>query len=131
MTRRWSALLVDAIDPVLTGTPFQAGQGGGAGPGASVIWCGAYDEVVATYPQLDRPGVEPEDGWCYDLTAVIDAEGRLSEVRLEVDDLPTLLAAAGRHDDAATAAALPGSPAEQAVPTLANLLARLLSLPED
>jgi hypothetical protein len=52
MVRRWSQLLVQAIDPVLADSPFQAGQTGEPStddgcdwmrPGTLVIWCGDYD----------------------------------------------------------------------------------------
>jgi hypothetical protein len=135
MARRWSRLLVDAIDPVLVGSPFQPGQTGEPAtdeepgwtprPGASVIWCGPYDEVVATFPHLDRPDVEPEPIWCYDLTVEIDGAGRLSDVSLEFEPLPTAFLSMGRVDDARAAAALLGRPAADVVPELVTLLARI------
>jgi len=135
MARRWSRLLVEAIDPILADSPFQAGQTGepptddipAPRRGASVIWCGAYDEVVAAYPHLAQPGVQPEKGWCFDMTIEIDGDGRLAEVRLEHGDLPEALAAMGGTEDAFAAARLLGRPAEAAVPELAVLLARLFT----
>lgn len=138
MARQWSRLLVDTIDPVLAASPFQAGQTGepptddfpGWQPpsGATVIWCGPYDEVIQAFPHLASPGVEPEENWCFDLTIEIDGDGRLLEVRLEHGDLPQAFAAIGRTDDAFAADALVGRPAEEAVPELAALLARLFAL---
>lgn len=136
MARRWSQLLVETIDPVLAGTPFQPGQTGespleepsgpASRPGASVIWCGAYDEVVEAYPHLARPDVEPEENWCFDLTVEIDGNGRLAEVGLEHGDLAEAFSAMGRSAEASASAGLLGRPAEVAVPELAVLLARLL-----
>ena len=137
MARRWSRLLVDAIDPVLADSPFQAGQTGEPRtddfpgrtprPGASVTWCGPYDEVITAYPHLACPGVEPHENGCFDLTIEIDGDGLLSDVRLEHGDLPAVFAAMGRTDDASAAGDLVGRPAEAAVPELAALLARLFT----
>jgi hypothetical protein len=137
MARRWSTLLVETIDPVLAGTPFQAGQTGEPPTddlpspalrlGASVIWCGGYDEVIAAYPHLARPGVQPEENWCFDLMVEIDGGGRLVEVQLEHGDLTEAFAAMGRTVEASASAELLGRPAEVAVPELAALLARLFA----
>ena len=141
MARRWSTLLVEAIDPVLARSPFLPGQTGErpAGdspgldlrPGASVIWCGQYDQVIATFPHLARLGVQPEETWCFDLTVEIDGEGRLAEVRLEHGDLNEAFAALERPEQAAASAQLLGQPAEVAVPELAELLADLLPPPTE
>lgn len=140
MARRWSRILVEAIDPVVAGSPFQAGQGGewssndspGPGPrsGASVVWCGGYDEVIEAYPHLARPGVEAEENWCFDLTVDIGGGGRLLDVRLEHGDLVAAFVAMGRTDDASAASALLGRPADAAVPELAALLSRLFTASE-
>jgi hypothetical protein len=140
MAERWSRLLVEAIDPVLADSPFQAGQTGEPPadatpdwwtprPGASVIWCGGYDEVVRAYPHLDDPQVDAEEYWCFDVTVEIDGDGRLAEVRLENGELPEAFAAMGRTQEASAAAALIGRPAEDAVPRLAALLGRLFAAP--
>ena len=140
MAPRWTRPLVEAIDPVMAGGPFQAGQGGewssndspGPGPrsGASVVWCGGYDEVNEAYPHLAHSGAEAEENWCFDLTVDIDDDGRLVDVRLEHGDLVAAFAAMGRADDASAAAALLGRPADEAVPELATLLTRLLTASE-
>ena len=137
MPTRWSTLLVDTIDPVLAGSPFQPGQTGEPddespgctpGPGASVIWCGPYDEVVSAFPHLADSSVEPRDGWCFDLTIEIDGAGRLSGVELEHGDLVETFRALGRSEAATAADALIGRPAETAVPELATLLSRLFTM---
>lgn len=134
MTRRWSQLLVDAIDPVLAESPFQAGQtgepptddvAGWTRPGASVIWCGGYEDVIEAHPHLACPEFEAEEDGCFDVTVNIDDGGHLSTVWLEHWDLPEVLESMGRTGDAAAAVALVGRPAEEAVPELAALLARL------
>ena len=140
MSERWSRLLVRTIDPVLADSPFQPGQTGEPPadaapdwwtpqPGASVIWCGGYDEVVRAYPHLDHPYVTPEEHRCFDVTVEIDSDGRLAEVRLENGQLPEAFAAMGRQDDASAAAGLIGRPAEATVPELAALLGRLFTSP--
>jgi hypothetical protein len=59
VTRPWEWLLAEAIDPVLAGSPFQAGQIGGSRDGeVEGIWCGPYDAARAA-ALLGRP---VEDG---------------------------------------------------------------------
>jgi hypothetical protein len=137
MARRWSQLLVDTIDPLLEDGPFQAGQTGEPTPddvpgwsphsGASVIWCGDYDEVMTASPHLARPHTEPEQTWCFDVTVEIDELGCLSEVELEHGPRWEQFQELGHAEDTADAVALVGRPAAAAVPTLAVLLARLFT----
>src|SRR3954454_23617376 len=117
MARLWSQFLVDAIGPVLAGSPFQAGQstepptdnGSGPAPGlGGVTWCGGYEEVIHAYPPLGSPGGEPEENWCFDLTVEIYTRGRLVDVRLEHGDLPEAFQSLGLTDDASASAALRG-----------------------
>lgn len=136
MARRWSTLLVETIDPFLDRSPFQAGQTGEpptddqigpvVRPGASVIWCGAYDEVITAYPHLAHPGAQPDKNGCFDLTVEIDGEGRLVDVQLEHGDLPEAFGAMGCTAEASASAGLLGRPAESAVPDLSGLVAHLL-----
>jgi hypothetical protein len=126
VTQRWARLLADAIDPVLAGTPFQAGQIGASPDGAvSGIWCGTYDAVIATYPHLAASAVPGNENGCFDVVVDIDADGRLFSVLLELVPLTRAFEDMDRPDDAARATALVGRPAEDAVPELAELLPRV------
>jgi hypothetical protein len=126
MTQRWAQLLADAIDPVLAGTPFQAGQFGASPEGdAQGIWCGPHEEVITTYPHLAVSAVTGNENGCFDVVVDIDVDGRLFSVLLELVPLARAFEDMDRPDDAARAAALVGRPAEDAVPELAELLARV------
>ena len=84
---------------------------------------------MEAYPHLARPGVEPEDNWCFDLSVEIDDDGRLAEVWLEAEGLPDAFERMGCSAEASAAADLLGRPAETAVPELAALLACLFPPP--
>ncbi|MBC7292339.1 MAG: hypothetical protein H5T83_13525 [Actinotalea sp.] len=91
-----------ALDPVLTRHGFAPGQPGTRDGEASVVHCCAYGDFRHRFPAL-APGIEEASGFdvgavdpataCVDLdvVVVVDPEPRLTAVRLEGDDLLTLL----------------------------------------
>jgi hypothetical protein len=132
MAGRWSQLLTDTIDPVLSGTTFQPGQtgesrGGPPGSGASGVWCADYSELQLSHPGLPQTRTQAAvRGYaCVDLTVEVEA-GRLAEARVEMDGWAEIFEELGRPDDAAAAAALIGQPGELSLPALAVLVSRLL-----
>ena len=133
MASRWSRMLTDAIDPVVSGTDFQPGQAAGErmgeplGSGGSAIWCGGYAALQLSHPGLPQAWTQAthHDYGCIDLTVEVE-RGRLVEASLESLDLAETFEKLGRPDDAAAAAELIGQPGEVAIPALAVLVARLL-----
>lgn len=114
-----------ALDAVLVPAGFLPGQGGGP----QVTFCAAHDDISDDYPSLPQANAQRRDvGACIDLVVDGDEQGRLRFADLEGLSLVATLQRIGRDQDADALLRVHGAPPEEAVPVLADVLARLFDV---
>ena len=118
----FAAATTAALDHLLVGEGFMAGQGGDS----QVIYCASHDELSDRFPGLPQANAQPRGlGCCIDL--IIDCEHDGLQVRLEGEPLGDTLRELQLEEDAEVADELASMPLETALESLGGVLPKLFN----
>jgi hypothetical protein len=120
-------LVRDSLDRVLVPAGFQGGQSGDDGEGnVQVVFCASHDEFSRRFPRLPQANRQAQGGTCVDLVIDVWSDGTLGRLDLEGTSVDETLRDAGMVAESEAVAPLVGRPAAEALPTIEDVLGRML-----